>query len=123
MNGYFEIGDRVMIRPDLSRDVDNWPFGINSDMLQYAGKVATINDKWGGNHYAINLDDGCWQWSDDMFLPTGTRRDMQNANCGRIFGYPYSNVPREHLPAVKLIPNKALRSRIIHDMRKCGVSI
>ena len=72
----FRIGDKVTIREDLNMS-DDVPFGLNSEMVTYAGKTATItdmedeceSDKW--VRYRIDLDGDHWSWSSMMFEGCG----------------------------------------------------
>ena len=62
----YKVGDKVKIREDLI--VDN-VYGSDSfaeEMAQYKGKTATITDVY-CDKYEIDLDDGDWCWTDEMF--------------------------------------------------------
>lgn len=70
----YKVGDKVKIREDLI--VGN-TYGADSfadEMEQYKGKTATITYIC-GNRYDIDLDDGDWYWTDEMF-----EDDVEKAN-------------------------------------------
>lgn len=52
----FRIGDKVLI----TKGTQNWAPG----MEQYVGQVATLVSK-PDEHFKIDLDDGCWVWSNE----------------------------------------------------------
>ena len=58
----FEVGDKVIIRKNLSRI----EYNVVPEMEEYRGKVATIVGARGDNYF-IDLDGGDWYWSDNMF--------------------------------------------------------
>ena len=72
----FRIGDKVTIREDLNMS-DDVPFGLNHEMVTYAGKTATITDMEDECEsdklvrYRIDLDGGHWSWSSMMFEGCG----------------------------------------------------
>ena len=65
-----KAGDKVVIKSNLEEVVDA-PFGsVVEEMLQYQGMKAEI--RWGekdecGEAYAIDIDDGRWEWDIRMF--------------------------------------------------------
>jgi hypothetical protein len=68
----YNIGDVVMIRPDL-RELDQkmWP-SINSEMLEQAGKVAKITNKHaaiGHDYHYYTFDKIDWNWIADWIMP------------------------------------------------------
>lgn len=72
----YEPGDRVRIRRDLKEGLD-CPFGVNSDMEKFAGRVVTIKSAETviglrtGTHdlYNIYEDSGIHSWSQEMLEP------------------------------------------------------
>ena len=80
-----EIGDQVVIRPDLveydrSEDCeisDENPCGrlrllceysIVDNMVKFRSRSATIVDKRSAHVYKIDIDNGAWAWSKEMFV-------------------------------------------------------
>lgn len=67
----YEIGDYVRIK-NIHID-DDYPSGVVDDMLDFSNKLARItdiDDKYvdGVDYcYHIDLDDGKWDWDEDMF--------------------------------------------------------
>ena len=67
----YNVGDKVTIRHDAIEDrsytMDDDTRGniINSSMMIYRGELATITEV--GWNYKIDLDNGCWHWTDNMF--------------------------------------------------------
>lgn len=62
----YKVGDKVKIREDLIVDVEYGSDSFAEEMEQYKGKTATITDTYFGK-YEIDLDDGDWCWTDEMF--------------------------------------------------------
>lgn len=126
MTLHYEVGDRVLIRPDLdSFEVDDFIESLNWDgeMSAYAGMEATITQVC-SKSYKIDIDDGAWFWSEDTFMPTGTERDLQNANRRVLWGDPYHQFDNNiFTPTIRSIPNRELRMRIMRDMRKLGIDV
>lgn len=64
----FYLGDQVMISPDLSKfDTNKWP-GINYQMMEMAGCIATISsysDKL--NTYLMRECN--WRWLEEWLCP------------------------------------------------------
>lgn len=63
----FKKGDKVRIREDL---VTAWAIeklDVVDDMLQYAGKEATVTFVGDYGDYHVNIDNGYWHWTDEMF--------------------------------------------------------
>lgn len=76
----FRVGQKVRIRVDLDTHADyrnyfnDFTDCVNSDMLEFRGRIATITNV--GNKYDIDLDDGMWNWTDEMFeCVVGVGRD------------------------------------------------
>lgn len=65
----YKIGDRVKIRDDLIPGEYYGEDIFSSGMHQYAGKIATIIgiDTKSYISYIIDLDNGDWSWTDEMF--------------------------------------------------------
>lgn len=62
----YNVGDKVKIREDLKvgRRYNKCLFVEN--MKKYKGKIATITEIT-DNDYDIDIDDGDWCWTDEMF--------------------------------------------------------
>lgn len=122
---HYQVGDVVMIRPDL-KDYGTYvfrcPLNDSGFMYPFCGKRAVITECF-DTSYRIDIDNGQWFWSEDTLLPTGTDRDLELANRHIIFGENYRCVKAIFLPAVHLIPDAALRGRILHDLRKAGRTV
>lgn len=81
--GMYNIGDMVMIRPDLREQ--NYPdeefFSSGTlavySMLEYAGQITKIT-RFNGKNYQVACDDGEWYWSYDMFAPVQTKETNEN---------------------------------------------
>lgn len=71
----YKVGDKVKIREDLEIDRRYNKCLFIEDMEKYKGKIATItrvtttqHDNFGKiSDYDIDIDDGDWCWTDDMF--------------------------------------------------------
>ena len=72
----YNIGDKVRINPHIEEGAyysmnGNKTKGdiVNEDMMNYTGLVATITEvRQSGYGYRIDLDNGLWTWTDQMFL-------------------------------------------------------
>lgn len=73
----YKVGDRVKIKSlewynSLEKDSDNDVYlekcdnYIVSDMVEFLGKTAIIESIY-YKGYDINLDNGKWSWTDEMF--------------------------------------------------------
>ena len=126
MTLHYEVGDRVLIRPDLDDfEVDDFIESLNEygEMSAYAGMEATITQVH-TKSYNIDIDYEMWYWSEDAFMPTGTERDLQNANKHVLWGRPYHHFDDNiFTPTIRSIPNGELRRRIMRDMRKLGIDV
>ena len=63
----YQVGDKVLVRPDLE---ENKVYGnkvVISDMLYFKGKIVTIEHVDYPNHYRIKEDPDQWHWTDEMF--------------------------------------------------------
>ena len=65
----YEVGDKVVIRKDLSTGV--W-YGTNNavpEMVELRGLMATITrvKPVPYTEYSIDLDKGYWEWTPEMF--------------------------------------------------------
>ena len=81
--GMYNIGDMVMIRPDLEnlhyadeQRNSNGTFVVDS-MLQYAGRTTEIT-RFNGKNYQVVCDDGEWYWSYAMFTPVQNKEANEN---------------------------------------------
>lgn len=91
----FKVGDKVRIISDLNIDMDN----IVKEMMEYAGKETTVN-KISYGTYELEIDNGEWEWSDEMlekvetgipvltakeYLETRTRmlKSTKDSKCNR----------------------------------------
>lgn len=65
------IGTKVYIRSDLVTDKKYGTHWVNEEMLDYAGKEATIaayeHEDDCDPAYLLDIDDKFWSWSDEMF--------------------------------------------------------
>ncbi len=65
------IGTKVCIRSDLETDKKYGTYCANEDMIEYAGKDATIVAYEHADDcepaYLLDIDDEFWSWSDEMF--------------------------------------------------------
>lgn len=68
------IGTKVCIRPDLEVNKKYGTHCANEEMLDYAGKEATIvayeHEDDCDPAYLLDIDDKFWSWSDEMFEET-----------------------------------------------------
>lgn len=71
---WYDVGDKVKVRLDLE---ENYQYGSDvcvSNMLAYTGQEATITKviPWrSGFEYSIDLDNGYWTWTEQMFEKEG----------------------------------------------------
>lgn len=66
------LGDKVVIRADLQPFQNYNSVRTSLPMVVHAGKVATVVGKseLGDNYiYAVDVDNGVWSWTEDMFEP------------------------------------------------------
>lgn len=68
--------DRVKIRKDLEEGKMYGDRYVNSNMTQYAGKEATIKTIYNNGTLGIDLDNGNWYWSPEMFEPLITSEEI-----------------------------------------------
>ena len=65
------VGTKVRIRSDLETDKKYGTYWANEDMIEYAGKDATIvayeHEDDCEPAYLLDIDDKFWSWSDEMF--------------------------------------------------------
>lgn len=83
----YEIGDYVRIK-NIHID-DDYPSGVIDDMLDFANKLARITDTR-DEIYHIDLDNGKWDWDEDMFeyrLGNYEDNNIENRRCKYIIGY------------------------------------
>lgn len=65
----FKVGDKVTIRPDLSKHA-NCPITgcyITKLMLKHQGKTATVERVENGTYYRLDIDNNNWSWTSFMF--------------------------------------------------------
>ena len=62
----YKVGDRVKIREDLIVGNEYGADDFAEEMELYKGGIATITDIY-NNKYFIDVDDGEWHWTDEMF--------------------------------------------------------
>ena len=83
----YRVGDRVVIRSDL---VENQKYSmldksqtdiVNSSMMEYRGKTATISWYENGKYKLREFD---WYWTDEMF--EGLESDLSSAVTPSEFG-------------------------------------
>ena len=61
-----KVGTCVLIKDDL-REGNDYEIYVNSCMEDYSGKFAKITGYTHNDHYALDVDDGEWHWTEDMF--------------------------------------------------------
>jgi hypothetical protein len=68
------IGTKVKIRTDLRPSFYYDGMFMIPEMLRYGGRKATIvrTSRNYDNIYALDVDDGAWHWSAEMFEPVET---------------------------------------------------
>lgn len=77
----YQIGDKVLIRDDLLEDEPYYNDDqihydtANDSMVEFGGQIATIM-RFTTTGYRINLDNGRWNWMDDMFNGKVTKIDI-----------------------------------------------
>lgn len=62
----YKVGDKVKIREDLDVDKIYGNWDCSADMARCRGMIATIVECY-GNYYCIDVDDKCYNWTDEMF--------------------------------------------------------
>lgn len=62
----YKVGDKVKIREDLIVGNEYGADDFAEEMELYKGGIATITDIY-NNKYFIDVDDGEWYWTDEMF--------------------------------------------------------
>ena len=84
----YKVGDKVRIKSkewfdaqvkNESEDIlcpDNWYFTI--EMSEYCRKCATIVRKKYEGYYDIDIDDGVWCWTDEMFEDEEVEPNISN---------------------------------------------
>lgn len=75
----FKVGDKVTIRSDLKEGMCS-PQNITYDMLKYLGKTVKITWVNDCGVYNIDMDNGVWNWNDDMF-----EEEVSEITIGYIF--------------------------------------
>ena len=65
----YQVGDKILVRPDLEEGKTYGVEVVISDMLYFKGKIVTIEHVDYPNHYRIKEDPDQWHWTDEMFLP------------------------------------------------------
>ena len=63
----YKIGDKVLVRLDLEENKKYGDEVVISDMLDFKGKIVTIEHVDYPNHYRIKEDPDQWHWTDEMF--------------------------------------------------------
>ena len=74
----YKVGDKVKIKEDLVVDVTYGDDSFTEEMEQYKGKTATITDTYFGK-YEIDIDDGSWCWTEEMFEDLNSALDEEKA--------------------------------------------
>lgn len=69
MEAKFKVGDKVRIREDLLPMQGYGRITYVRPMNKYKGCNATIVSK-GTISYHLDIDDGAWNWSAEMFYPS-----------------------------------------------------
>lgn len=62
----YKAGDKVRIRADLKEGEEYNEVTVVLPMIQYVGKTTTIRQVY-ESCYTLDVDGGCWVWTDDMF--------------------------------------------------------
>lgn len=65
----YQVGDKVLVRPDLEEGKKYGDEVVMSNMLYFKGKIVTIEHVDHPNCYQIKEDPVQWYWTDEMFLP------------------------------------------------------
>lgn len=63
----YQVGDKVLVRPDLEENKKYGDKVVISDMLYFKGKIVTIEHVDYPNYYRIKEDPDQWHWTDEMF--------------------------------------------------------
>ena len=63
----YQVGDKILVRPDLEENKKYGDKVVISDMLYFKGKIVTIEHVDYHNHYRIKEDSNQWHWTDEMF--------------------------------------------------------
>ena len=63
----YNVGDKVKIREDLEIGDTYNDCTFIKNMEKYKGSIATITYSYEDDSYDIDLDDGNWFWTDEMF--------------------------------------------------------
>ena len=61
----YNIGDKVRIRQDITRDMCRDGVGVNSEMVDLAGELVTIRNVRSSNRYEV--DENNCSWQDELF--------------------------------------------------------
>lgn len=63
----YNIGDQVQVKEDLVGENKYGSDTFVTEMEQYRGKTATITGYDGlGKEYILDIDNGDWNWTDEM---------------------------------------------------------
>jgi hypothetical protein len=63
----YSVGMTVMIREDLQVGKCGNDTVIDN-MLEFAGKTATITSNRNSSKFGIDIDNGAWNWTPEMFV-------------------------------------------------------
>ena len=69
----YKVGDRVVVRRDLKVENKYGNISVSVDMVGLNGKLATIIKVYPSS-YLINLDNGCWCWTSEMFESSSSNK-------------------------------------------------
>lgn len=75
----FKVGDKVTIRPDLSKHEICQITGcyITKPMLKHQVKTATVERVKNGTYYRLDIDNNNWSWTSFMFQqPLFKRKEL-----------------------------------------------
>jgi hypothetical protein len=64
----YKVGDKVIVKEDLDVDACYNDIAFVSDMVEYRGRVVTIEKVVGVCSYYIKEDYNMFKWSDEMFV-------------------------------------------------------
>ena len=101
----YDVGDYVRIK--TIHEGDPVVFGVVKVMEQYSNQLARITDvdydTWKQTFiYHIDLDDGKWDWSDDMFeYRIGNYEDNHLVVTKYVIGYHYKDIPCEFVGKIE----------------------
>ena len=70
----YKVGDMVKVREDLKVDEVYGADSFEPEMAEHRGKLANIT-KVRDNTYRIDLDNGDWNWTDEMFEDVSDIKD------------------------------------------------